>query len=225
MTSPTQSKPTPLPSLLLYGTRTSPDLTQASWFREEDKEAARAAAEMLNFSVIDINTDAVKTLTIGVHEGVLKGSGRMIVGSVSSEVYRRIEDYARKASGADGTSQADGRGARGDVRTNSEHRCGRCCYRTGSGKPRCGLARPKNRRRRNFRRQTGERGQPRRGIHRQTRKPKRKPLGDAAGRGAGTCSVLEREARVRRVLARDRQTDRQRRIHARMTGIAGIPHV
>ena len=51
--------------------------------------------------MIDINTEAEKALTIGVHEGVLKGSGRMIVGSVSSEVYRRIEDYARKAAGAE----------------------------------------------------------------------------------------------------------------------------
>jgi hypothetical protein len=32
---------------------------------------------------------------------VLKGSGRMIVGSVSSEVYRRIQEYVRKASGVD----------------------------------------------------------------------------------------------------------------------------
>jgi hypothetical protein len=53
----------------------------------------------LKFSVIDITTDADKALTVGVHEGVLKGSGRMIVGTVSSEVYRRIEEYARKASG------------------------------------------------------------------------------------------------------------------------------
>src|SRR5208282_5337490 len=34
------------------------------------------------------------------HEGVLKGSGRMIVGSVSAEVYRQIEEHVRKAAGA-----------------------------------------------------------------------------------------------------------------------------
>jgi hypothetical protein len=68
-----------------------------SWFRAEDRQAARAAAEALKFSIIDIQTEAEKALTLGVHEGVLKGSGRMIVGSVSSEVYRRIEDYVRKA--------------------------------------------------------------------------------------------------------------------------------
>ena len=95
----------PKPAVLVYGTPTSPDLTQASWFREEDKQAAKAAAETLKFSVIELsNTDAEKTLTIGVHEGVLKGSGRMIIGSVSSEVYRRIEDYVRKTSGADASS-------------------------------------------------------------------------------------------------------------------------
>ena len=101
MTSPTQPKPTPIPAVLVYGTPTSPDLTQASWFRAEDKQAAKAAAETLKFSVIDIQTEAEKALTVGVHEGVLKGSGRMIVGSVSSEVYRRIEDYVRKAAGAE----------------------------------------------------------------------------------------------------------------------------
>jgi hypothetical protein len=55
----------------------------------------------LNFSVLELKTDADRAVTLGVHEGVLKGSGRMIVGSVTTEVYRRIEDYARKVSGAD----------------------------------------------------------------------------------------------------------------------------
>ena len=98
MTNATLPKATPLPAVLVYGTPTSPELTQASWFRAEDKQAAKAAAETLKFSVIDIQSEAEKALTIGVHEGVLKGSGRMIVGSVSSEVYRRIEDYVRKAA-------------------------------------------------------------------------------------------------------------------------------
>jgi hypothetical protein len=105
MTSTTQPKPTPIPALLVYGTPTSPELTQASWFRAEDKRAATAAAEVLKFSVIDIRTDEEKALTLGVHEGVLKGSGRMIVGSVTTEVYRRIEDYVRKVSGANVPSE------------------------------------------------------------------------------------------------------------------------
>ncbi len=105
MTTPAQPKPTPLPAVLVYGTPSGPALTQASWFRAEDKEAVKAAAEALKFSIIELQTDAEKGLTIGVHEGVLKASGRMIVGSVSSEVYRRIEDYARKASGADVASK------------------------------------------------------------------------------------------------------------------------
>ena len=105
MTSPTQPKSTQVPVLLVYGTPTSPELTQASWFRVEDKEAANVAAEALKFSVIDIQTDAEKALTVGVHEGVLKGSGRMIVGSVSSDVYRRIDKCARKAAGTDAASK------------------------------------------------------------------------------------------------------------------------
>src|SRR3984957_18727134 len=96
MTSPNQPKQTPISAILVYGTPTSPELTQASWFRAEDKQAAKAAAEALKFSVIDIQTDAERALTVGVTEGVLKTSGRMIVGSVTSEVYRRIEDYASK---------------------------------------------------------------------------------------------------------------------------------
>jgi hypothetical protein len=111
MSTATQQKP--VPAILVYGTPTSPDLTQASWFRAEDKQAAKAAAETLRFSVIEINTDAEKALTLGVHEGVLKGSGRMIIGSVSPEVYRRIEDYARKGAGADTTAKSENIAATG----------------------------------------------------------------------------------------------------------------
>jgi hypothetical protein len=110
---PTQPKPTPIPAVLIYGTPTSPELTQASWFRAEDKQAAKAAAETLKFSVIDIQSEAEKALTIGVHEGVLKGSGRMIVGSVTTEVYRRIEEYARKGAVADASANEESIGAAG----------------------------------------------------------------------------------------------------------------
>jgi hypothetical protein len=34
-------------------------LTQASWFRPEDKEAVKAAAKELKFSVIELQTEAV----------------------------------------------------------------------------------------------------------------------------------------------------------------------
>jgi hypothetical protein len=107
MSSATPTKPNPVPAILVYGTPTSPGLTQASWFRAEDKQAAKAAAEALKFSVIDIQSEAEKSSTVGVSEGVLKGSGRMIVGSVTTEVYRRIEEHARKASGADHSSKLD----------------------------------------------------------------------------------------------------------------------
>jgi hypothetical protein len=111
----TANQPKPVPAILVFGTPTSPELTQASWFRAEDKQAAKAAAETLKFSVIELNmnTDAEKALTLGVHEGVLKDSGRMIVGSVSSEVYRRIEDYVRKGAGADVTARAESIAAAG----------------------------------------------------------------------------------------------------------------
>ncbi len=107
MTSATQPKPNPLPAILVYGTPSSPELTQACWFRAEDKEAVKAAAAALRFSVIELQTDAEKALTAGVHEGVLKSSGRMIVGSVAAEVYRRIQEHARKGAGASDPSQPE----------------------------------------------------------------------------------------------------------------------
>src|SRR6516165_7688695 len=104
MTATTQPKTSPnsLPAILVYGTPGGPALTQASWFRAEDKEAVKAAAEALKFSIIELQTDADRALAAGAHEGVIKGSGRMIVGSVSPEVYRRIEEHVRK--GADTSS-------------------------------------------------------------------------------------------------------------------------
>ena len=50
---------------------------------------------------------ADRALAAGAHEGVLKGSGRMIVGSVSAEVYRRIEEHVRKGAGAPDASKSD----------------------------------------------------------------------------------------------------------------------
>jgi hypothetical protein len=107
MTNPTQLKPNPVPAILVYGTPSGPAMTQASWFRAEDKEAVTAAAKELNFSVIELHTDADRALAAGAHEGVLKGSGRMIVGSVSAEVYRRIKEHVRKAAGNSDHSRPD----------------------------------------------------------------------------------------------------------------------
>jgi hypothetical protein len=98
MTNASQPKPLSTPALLVYGKPTSPDLPQASWFRAEDRPTVVAAAQSLKFSVLDILTDAEKALIVGVHEGVLKGNGRMIVGSVAPEAYLRIEEFAAKAS-------------------------------------------------------------------------------------------------------------------------------
>jgi hypothetical protein len=107
MTNPTQPKPNPVPEILVYGTPSGPAMTQASWFRAEDKEAVKAAAEALKFSVIELRSDADRALAAGAHEGVLKGSGRMIVGSVSAEVYRRIEEHVCRGAGAPDPSQPE----------------------------------------------------------------------------------------------------------------------
>jgi hypothetical protein len=100
MPDTTQAKPDPVPAILVYGTPSGPAMTQASWFRAEDTEAVKTAAEGLKFSVIELQTEADRALAAGAHEGILKGSGRMIVGLVSAEVYRRNEEHVRKAAGA-----------------------------------------------------------------------------------------------------------------------------
>src|SRR5260370_39209133 len=104
MISTSTAKPDPQAAIIVFGRPSSPDLPQASWFKAVDMEAAEAAAEQMKFTVIELRTEKEKALAIGVHEGVLKGSGRMIVGSVTQEVYRRIEEYARKAAGGDPAS-------------------------------------------------------------------------------------------------------------------------
>jgi hypothetical protein len=107
MTNPVQPNPNPVPAILVYGTPSGPALTQASWFRAEDKEAVKAGAKELKFSVLELHTDAERALAAGAHEGVLKDSGRMIVGSVSAEVYRRIEEHVRKGAGVPAASKPD----------------------------------------------------------------------------------------------------------------------
>ncbi len=141
MTNATQPKSNPLPALLVYGTPSGPELTQACWFRAEDKEAVKAAAEALKFSVIELQSDAEKALTAGAHEGVLKGSGRMIVGSVSAEVYRRIEEHVRKGAGAPDASQPEHAAATtkpaSEQSTNTS-----AAGATSPGPPRASLAAP-----------------------------------------------------------------------------------
>ena len=106
MANPILPKTPPTPGLLVFGKPTSPDLPQASWFRAEDRQEATAAAHAQKFSVLDLRSEAERELTLGVHEGVLKGSGRMIVGSVAEDVYRRIEEYAVRKSPAVAAAKA-----------------------------------------------------------------------------------------------------------------------
>jgi hypothetical protein len=96
MTKPDQPNLPNVPLLLVYGKPPGPDLPQASWFRIEDRLAVDAAAQALKFHVIEIVTEADRALLAGVHEGVLKGNGRVIVGSVAIDDYRRIEEKLRE---------------------------------------------------------------------------------------------------------------------------------
>ena len=201
MTNATQPKPNPLPAILVYGTPSGPALTQASWFRAEDKEAVKAAAEALKFSVIELHTDADRALAAGAHEGVLKGSGRMIVGSVSAEVYRRIEEHVRKGAGASDPSKPENAAAtttKPASEQNTNIRCG------------CDLAGP-------------SRATPAAPAIGKPDSADRSR--DPSGRREGAGRLLEREARVRGLLARHRQADRPRRVHPRVVRVSGISGV
>jgi hypothetical protein len=98
MTNTNPPKPDPKAAIIVYGRQHAEGLPQAAWFRVEDRQAAKAGAVEMKLSVIELKSDAEKALAVGVHEGVLKGSGRMIVGAVEPEIYRRIEELVSKLS-------------------------------------------------------------------------------------------------------------------------------
>jgi hypothetical protein len=111
MITSVQQKPDPSAVLIVYG-RDISGIPRASWFKAEDKADAIAAAQSMKLATLELKTDEEKALTIGIHEGVLKGSGRMIVGSASPEAFGRIEDHARKMkSGAAATKVNEGAAA------------------------------------------------------------------------------------------------------------------
>ena len=185
MTNATQPKPNPVPAILVYGTPSGPALTQASWFRAEDKEAVKAAAEALKFSVIELQTDAERALAAGAHEGVLKGSGRMIVGSVSAEVYRRIEEHVRKGAGAADPSKPENAAATTTKPASEQNTNIGAAGPISPGPSRATPAAP--------------------AIDKPDSATARETL---AGRREGPGRLLEREARIRGLLARHRQADR-----------------
>jgi hypothetical protein len=110
MTNVTPPKPDPKAAIIVYGRQHAEGLPQAAWFRTEDARSATASAAEMKFSVIALTSDAERALAIGVHEGVLKGSGRMIVGAVESDVYRRIEEHARQVKGVEQAPKPDENG-------------------------------------------------------------------------------------------------------------------
>jgi hypothetical protein len=121
MTSSSNARPDPLAAIIVFGKPSSPELPQASWFKADNVAAAKAAAEPLKFSVIELRSEADKALAIGVHEGVLKGGGRMIIGSVAPEVYRRIEEHAHTtASGGGASALKPQEAASSGVKTSGE---------------------------------------------------------------------------------------------------------
>jgi hypothetical protein len=106
MTNSSLPKPDPKAAIIVFGRQHADGLPQAAWFRTEDLQAAKAGATEMKFAVIELKSDVERALAVGVHEGVLKGSGRMIVGAVEPEVFRRIEEHVNKQP-SPGTALAD----------------------------------------------------------------------------------------------------------------------
>jgi hypothetical protein len=107
MINANSTKPDPTAAIIVFGRQHADGLPQAAWFRTEDIQTVKASAAEMKFSVIAVTSDAERALANGVHEGVLKGSGRMIVGAVEPDVYRRIEEHARQARGVDSALEHD----------------------------------------------------------------------------------------------------------------------
>lgn len=106
MTTLIQHRQDPSAVLIVYG-RDISGIPRASWFKAEDRAAAIDAAQLMKLAALELKTDDEKALAIGIHEGVLKGSGRMIVGSASPEAFRRIEDHVRKSAGSNPGAKND----------------------------------------------------------------------------------------------------------------------
>lgn len=68
-----------------------------------------------------MKTDEDKALAASVHEGVSKGNGRVILGSVTLEVYRRIEEYGRRTAGTNASSGAFNAEASAVKATQEQH--------------------------------------------------------------------------------------------------------
>ena len=171
-TNPTKTKPLAGPPRLRRAQQSR--LDQASSFRAEDKEAVKAAAEALKFSVIELITDADKALAAGAHEGVLKGGGRDGRRLSCSGGLPPDQEHVRKGVGAPDPSRPESRrrGRRPNPRQNKT--------RTPAGRVRSRLDRLVQPR------------LPRRLTSRIAR-PLEKPCGSARG----PRRLLEQEARVR----------------------------
>jgi hypothetical protein len=102
-----KTKPNSLAAVIVFGRPNGSNLPQASWFKEAHLQEAKNAAEIMKFNVIELRTASERALANGVYEGVLKGSGRMILGSATPETYRRLEDHARKAKGTEQAPKPD----------------------------------------------------------------------------------------------------------------------
>jgi hypothetical protein len=108
MSTTTGKEPDPSAALIVFGRLDGVELPQAAWFKKEDSQTAETAAAALKLSVIKLQSPDEKALAVGVSEGSVKSSGRILLGSVAAEIYRRIEERARAtASNAPAADQSN----------------------------------------------------------------------------------------------------------------------
>jgi hypothetical protein len=137
-------------------------------------------------------------LFAGVHEGVLKSQERMIVGSVAVEVYQRIETYVRKAAGDEASPTMSNEVEKVHALEQNKN------LSVGSAPVAAGAP------------QTASAGTPSSGIG---TAPPATSLTPAQSLRVGTrvlAAYWNKKKRIRRLLARRREADRQSRIHTRV---------
>lgn len=65
----------------------------ASWFEEEQADAAALAADLMSFAIIDIQGDELAAIASGLPKGKLFESGKAFVPFVKRAVYERLATY------------------------------------------------------------------------------------------------------------------------------------
>ena len=100
-------KADPSAALIVYGRLDGVELPQAAWFRKEDSRTVETAAAALKLSTLKVASPEEQALATGISEGAVKSSGRVLLGSVATDIYQRLEERGRAVAS---TATADTKG-------------------------------------------------------------------------------------------------------------------